>query len=104
MVSAVRQRLIGPRVRARRTALELTQAALAERAGISTSYLNLIENNKRPVAGRLQIALAEALDIDISALSGAAEQQLTNALSLAAADPALGSAALTPAEDRKSVV
>jgi len=98
MVSAVRQRLIGPRVRARRTALELTQAALAERAGISTSYLNLIENNKRPVAGRLQIALAEALDIDISALSGAAEQQLTNALSLAAADPALGSAALTPAD------
>lgn len=98
MVSAARQRLIGPRVRARRTALSLTQAALAKRAGISTSYLNLIENNKRPVAGRLQIALAEALDIDISALSGAAEQQLTDALSLAAADPALGSAALTPGD------
>lgn len=96
MVGATRQGLIGARVRARRTATGLTQSALAARAGISTSYLNLIENNKRPVAGRLQIALAEALGIDISALSGASEQKLAEALALAAADPALGDAALKP--------
>lgn len=94
MVGAVRQGLIGPRVRVRRTAIGLTQAALAARAGISTSYLNLIENNKRPVAGRLQIVLAKALEIETSTLSGAAEQKLADALALAAADPVLGGTAL----------
>ncbi len=44
--------LTGSRLRERRTALGLRQSDLAERAGISPSYLNLIEHNRRNVTPR----------------------------------------------------
>ena len=43
--------LTGSRVRERRLALGMRQADLARDAGISASYLNLIEHNRRRVAG-----------------------------------------------------
>ncbi|HEU0221365.1 MAG TPA: helix-turn-helix transcriptional regulator, partial [Paracoccaceae bacterium] len=52
--------LAGLRIRERRTALGLTQVELAARAGISPSYLNLIEKNRRGAAGRVLLALARA--------------------------------------------
>ena len=61
---------IGQRVRGRRQELGLTQAALADAVGISGSYLNLIENDKRPIGGSLQKRIAERLGIDITALTG----------------------------------
>jgi transcriptional regulator with XRE-family HTH domain len=71
--------LTGSRIRDRRLALGLRQAELARRAGISASYLNLIEHNRRPVAGRLLADLAEALgcapgDLDEAAGAGLVAQ------------------------------
>jgi DNA-binding XRE family transcriptional regulator len=41
--------LTGSRLRARRVALGLKQGDVATRAGVSASYLNLIEHNRRRV-------------------------------------------------------
>lgn len=53
--------LTGTRLRERRVALALRQADLAETVGISASYLNLIEHNRRRIAEPLLARLAEAL-------------------------------------------
>jgi hypothetical protein len=60
---------LGAKVRALRRQKDLTQAQLAERLGISASYLNLIEHNRRPLSAPLLIRLAEVLDLDLKALS-----------------------------------
>ncbi|WP_395005907.1 short-chain fatty acyl-CoA regulator family protein [Cypionkella sp.] len=59
--------LTGSRLRARRVALGLRQADLAERVGISASYLNLIEHNRRRIADALLIRLAQVLDQPVQA-------------------------------------
>ena len=43
----------------------ITQAELARRLEISPSYLNLIEHNKRGIAGALLRRTAEALGLDL---------------------------------------
>ncbi|MBC6439235.1 MAG: DUF2083 domain-containing protein [Rhodospirillales bacterium] len=58
----------------------LTQAALAREVGISASYLNLIEWNKRQIAGPLLRRTAEALDLSLDELDGAAERRLLESL------------------------
>lgn len=55
----------GGRVRALRLRAGLTQAALARRLGVSASYLNLIERDRRPLPSDLLVRLAQALDIDV---------------------------------------
>ncbi|WP_118134021.1 helix-turn-helix transcriptional regulator [Oceanicella sp. SM1341] len=84
--------LAGLRIRERRLALGLTQVDLAARAGISASYLNLIEKNRRAVAGRVLLALARALDLAPAELTGAPEQSLLAALQEAATAKGLASA------------
>jgi predicted transcriptional regulator/DNA-binding XRE family transcriptional regulator len=59
--------LTGTRLRERRVALGLRQADLAGVAGISASYLNLIEHNRRPVAEALLERLALALGQPVQA-------------------------------------
>lgn len=60
---------LGARIRAARTRSGLTQAAAARAAGISPSYLNLIEHGRRPIAGALLGKIAEALGEEVSALT-----------------------------------
>ena len=60
---------LGAKVRAIRRQRGLTQAQVAERLGISASYLNLIEHNKRPLSAPLLIKLAESFDLDLRSLS-----------------------------------
>ncbi len=60
---------LGAKVRAVRRQKGLTQAQLALRLGISASYLNLIEHNKRGLSAPLLIKLAEIFDLDLRALS-----------------------------------
>ncbi len=81
---------IGLRISSKRRAIGISQAALARRAGISASYLNLIEANKRHVGGSLLIKLAQALELDIGELSGEAEHRLIAEVDEALADPLLG--------------
>src|SRR5215469_302728 len=61
---------IGRTVRRLRLERDLSQQALANRLGISASYLNLIEHDQRAVSGSLLIKLAETLHLDLVALSG----------------------------------
>lgn len=78
---------IGRKIRDLREANRLTQAAFAERIGISTSYLNQIENNQRSVSAAVLLALAETFRIDIADLSSGESERLLSALSEALADP-----------------
>lgn len=69
----------------------LRQAELARRAGISASYLNLIEHNRRRIGGKLMLNIAEVLGVEPGLLSEGAEAALTGTLREAAADaPAAG--------------
>lgn len=61
--------LAGTRLREQRLALGLRQGDLAQRAGISPAYLNLIEHNRRKVAPALLVRLAEALGVSAHLLS-----------------------------------
>lgn len=68
--------ILGARIRERRRQLGITQAELARRVGISASYLNLIEHNKRAIAGALLRRTAAALELELEELDGAAERRL----------------------------
>ena len=60
---------LGGKVRNLRRKRGLTQAKLAEQLGISTSYLNLIENNRRPLSAPLLIKLAQEFQIDLQSFA-----------------------------------
>jgi transcriptional regulator with XRE-family HTH domain len=72
--------LVGTRIRERRRALKRTQTSLAQAVGISPSYLNLIEHNRRGIAGRTLIALAAELNVDATELADGADGVLVNHL------------------------
>jgi predicted transcriptional regulator/transcriptional regulator with XRE-family HTH domain len=80
---------IGIRISSRRKALGRSQAALARTVGISPSYLNLIERNKRDVGGAVLLRIAAALGLDIGELTGEAEHRLVADVAEAFADPVL---------------
>lgn len=63
-----RAALTGTRIRARRNLRGLRQAELARVVGVSPSYLNLIEHNRRKVGPDLLSALAQALGVSSDAL------------------------------------
>ncbi|CUH37284.1 putative transcriptional regulator [Jannaschia seosinensis] len=75
----------GSRIRERRIALGRKQVAVAEAAGISPSYLNLIEHDRRAIGGRLLLRLAAALDAEPAALSGEGDSTLAQAVAAAGA-------------------
>lgn len=76
--------LVGTRIRERREARGFRQASLAQDAGISASYLNLIEHNRRGIAGKLLIDIARLLDVDVQTLSEGADTALLQDLQAAA--------------------
>jgi predicted transcriptional regulator/DNA-binding XRE family transcriptional regulator len=79
--------ILGARIRERRRARGITQAELARRLEISPSYLNLIEHNKRGIAGSLLRRTAEALGLELEDLDGAAERRLLERLEEIACTP-----------------
>ncbi len=86
--------LTGTRLRERRLAAGQRQADLAAAAGISASYLNLIEHNRRKVTPKVLERLAAALGLDRAALSGGSDAALVDGLRAALARTATGSAEL----------
>ena len=72
--------LTGTRIRQQRGRAGLSQTALARQAGISTSYLNLIEHNKRGIAGKILLSIARELDVPPSTLTEGADSELTSTL------------------------
>ena len=94
---------IGQRIRKRRQELGRSQLAVAAAAGISSSYLNLIEHNKRAVGGALLHRIAEAIGLDRHALAGTEEARLIAELAEVAGDPAVAGAGFAPADAREVV-
>lgn len=61
------QARLGTKVKSLRRKHRLTQAALAERLGISASYLNLIEHDRRPLPAKLLLDLTRVFEVDLDA-------------------------------------
>ncbi len=78
--------LAGTRIRERRRQLNLKQSALAKASGISASYLNLIEHNRRTVSGKVLASLARELNLPLRDLAEGAEASLIEDLRQVFAD------------------
>ncbi len=79
--------MLGGKIRRLRRDAGLTQAALAERLAISASYLNLIENNHRPVTVGLLLKLGRTFQLDLQSLAEDESAQLVGGLIEVFADP-----------------
>lgn len=77
--------LTGTRLRERRLAQGLRQADVAKAAGISASYLNLIEHSRRKVGGEVLGRLADILGFDLAALARGSDAALIAGLQAAVA-------------------
>lgn len=78
---------LGTRIRHLRTGNRDTQARMAGRLGISASYLNLIENDRRPLTPSLLGRLVEAYGVDEQVFLADAPARLRADLAEAVADP-----------------
>lgn len=94
-----RDSLTGSRIRERREIAGLRQADLARHVGISASYLNLIEHNRRRIGGKLLVSLAQVLQVDVSTLTEGAEAALLATLREAAADSNISIAEIDRADE-----
>lgn len=80
---------VGNRIRRQRQELGITQTGLAGMVGISSSYLNLIENSKRDVGGALLLRIADHLKMNLDDLSGERERKTLQAVQDLLGDPLL---------------
>lgn len=78
------ERLTGSRIREKRLDQGLRQAAVAETVGISPSYLNLIEHNRRRIGGKLLSDIARALGVEPALLVDGADAGLLDQMRSAA--------------------
>ncbi len=79
-----RNALTGTRIRARRNMRGLRQSELARTVGVSPSYLNLIEHNRRKVGPDLLDALAQALGVSPDTLAEDGDARLVEGARAAA--------------------
>jgi predicted transcriptional regulator/transcriptional regulator with XRE-family HTH domain len=91
---------LGPKVRALRRRESLSQVQLAERLGISPSYLNLIESNRRPLPATLLIKLAQLFGTDLHAFGADDDARLVNDLLEVFSDPLFDAYQLTSTDLR----
>ena len=92
---AERKVMIGPRVRRMRLERGLTQKQMAEELGISTSYLNLIERNQRPVTVQLLLKLGQSYDIDLQRFAVDDEARVAALLKETFGDPLFARSGVT---------
>jgi XRE family transcriptional regulator, fatty acid utilization regulator len=95
--------LLGGRIRAMRRRARLTQVQVAAQLGISASYLNLIEQNRRPLSASLLIKLAEILSFDLKSFSTDDDTRRTGELLEVFGDPLFDDDDVTPQEVRELV-
>src|SRR5258708_29475783 len=100
---ATKKALLGNKIRRLRQDRSLTQQQMAERLGISPSYLNLIEHDERPVTVSLLLKLGQTFNVDLQELSDDAERRLALALREVFADPGLGATEIDLEEIRRLV-
>ncbi len=94
---------LGGRVRRLRRQEGMSQAALATELGISASYLNLIEHNRRNLTVPLLIKLAERFDLELSEIAESDEGRLSADLMEAFGDELFGDIDLTNTDVRDLV-
>jgi predicted transcriptional regulator/transcriptional regulator with XRE-family HTH domain len=95
---------LGAKLRALRRRENLTQVELAERLEISASYLNLIENNRRPLTAPLLIRLAQIFQLDLQAFAASDDSRVVADLLEAFGDPIFDNHGLTNADLRELAV
>jgi predicted transcriptional regulator/DNA-binding XRE family transcriptional regulator len=78
---------IGPRFRRIRRQLGLTQTQMAQELDVSPSYVNLIEQNQRPVTAQVLLRMAEAYDVDLKDLAAADTDRFFAELNEVFSDP-----------------
>lgn len=100
---AMSKALLGAKIRRLRQERKLTQQQMAERLGISASYLNLIEHDERPVTVALLLKLGQTFDVDLQELSDDPERRLAASLREVFADAGLGGGAVDAEEIRRLV-
>ena len=94
---------LGGRIRRLRRQEGLSQAALAIELGISASYLNLIEHNRRNLTVPLLIKLAERFELELSEIAESDEGRLSADLMEAFGDDLFGDIDLTTTDVRDLV-
>ncbi|HLQ66358.1 MAG TPA: short-chain fatty acyl-CoA regulator family protein [Candidatus Limnocylindrales bacterium] len=94
---------MGKRISALRAKEGLSQAAMAARLGISASYLNLVEHDRRPLSANLLLALAKHFDVDLRSFAGGEDSQLTADLMEAFGDSLFEAAPVSERDVREFV-
>jgi len=94
---------LGYKLRRFREQQGMTQAALAEAIGLSSSYLNQLENNQRPLTAAVLVKLSQAFEIDIASFADDDQDRLVADLREALADPAFHSDAIS-LQELKAIV
>ena len=94
---------LGGKVRALRRHESMSQQQLAEKLGISASYLNLIENNRRPLPAGVLIKLAQIFTVDLNTFAADEDARLMADLMEAFADPLFEEQSLSTSDVREMV-
>ena len=81
---------IGPRLRQLRRDHKQTQAEMAKALGVSTGYVNLLENNQRSLSVQMLMALSDAYGVDWRDLIADESSTLLADLRNAMQDPVFG--------------
>jgi len=90
----------GAKLKEMRTRLVLTQAAFAQKLGVSLPYLNQMENNNRPVSTTVVLALASEFGLDVTELNSSDAARLVADLAEVTSDPIFGAAPPSVADIR----
>lgn len=94
---------LGAKVRTLRRRENLSQAQMADRLNISASYLNLIENNRRPLPAQVLIKLAQVFHVDLHSFATDEDARMVADLYEAFADPLFENDPLTSVDVREMV-
>lgn len=70
MSSSQKKIFAGPKIRRLRRELGLSQLRMSSELDFSSSYLNLVERNQRPVSAQFLLRLAEVYDVDLRSFAG----------------------------------
>lgn len=94
---------VGAKIRSLRRKADLTQAQMAKALQISPSYLNLIENDRRPLSASVLIRLAQEFHVDVHAFGARGDKRLQADLMEVFGDPIFDGESLKNADVRELV-
>jgi len=92
---------LGAKLRSLRRRKSLTQTEVAQRLGISPSYLNLIEHDQRQLPANLLLKAAEVLNVELAAFTDDSHSRLAADLQEVFGDPLFEEHAMTTNDVRE---